>query len=54
MPELARNLPGDTGLNVTRLGFGAMEIRGVPRGPLSADVYAQAKKRLAEIGQVPA
>lgn len=32
MPELTKNLLGDTGLNVTRLGFGAMEIRGAPRG----------------------
>ncbi len=32
MPDLTKNLLGDTGLNVTRLGFGAMEIRGAPRG----------------------
>jgi len=38
MPELTKNMLGDTGLNVTRLGFGAMEIRGVPRG---RDVTAQ-------------
>ena len=32
MPELTKNMLGDTGMNVTRLGFGAMEIRGAPRG----------------------
>ncbi len=32
MPDLTKNMLGDTGLNVTRLGFGAMEIRGAPRG----------------------
>ena len=28
MPDLTKNILGDTGLNVTRLSFGAMEIRG--------------------------
>ena len=32
MPTLTKNMLGNTGLNVTRLSFGAMEIRGVPRG----------------------
>lgn len=32
MPNLSKNLLGNTGLNITRLGFGAMEIRGLPRG----------------------
>ncbi len=46
MPELTKNLLGDTGLNVTRLGFGAMEIRGAPRGrevtPEQADTILNA------------
>ncbi len=32
MPELPTATLGDTGLEVTRLGFGAMELRGAPRG----------------------
>ena len=32
MPDLTKKSLGNTGLEITRLGFGAMEIRGVPRG----------------------
>jgi aryl-alcohol dehydrogenase-like predicted oxidoreductase len=46
MPDLTKNMLGDTGLNVTRLGFGAMEIRGAPRGrdvtPEQADTILNA------------
>ncbi len=46
MPDLTENPLGDTGLNVTRLGFGAMEIRGGPRGrevtPQQADTILNA------------
>jgi aryl-alcohol dehydrogenase-like predicted oxidoreductase len=46
MPDLIKNMLGDTDLNVTRLGFGAMEIRGVPRGrdlvPEQADTILHA------------
>ncbi len=33
MPDLARKTLGRTGLEVTALGYGAMELRGEPRGP---------------------
>jgi aryl-alcohol dehydrogenase-like predicted oxidoreductase len=33
MADLPRATLGRTGLEVTRLGFGAMELRGAPRGP---------------------
>ncbi len=46
MPNLTKNPLGDTGLQITRLGFGAMEIRGVPRGrdvtPQQADTILNA------------
>jgi aryl-alcohol dehydrogenase-like predicted oxidoreductase len=32
MPDLARTMLGRTGLEVTKLGFGAMELRGPARG----------------------
>lgn len=32
MTALTKSSLGNTGLEITRLGFGAMEIRGVPRG----------------------
>ena len=31
--ELQRRVLGRTGLEVTQLGFGAMELRGAPHGP---------------------
>ena len=39
---------GRTGTDVTILGYGAMELRGLPRGPQVADedLYEEAKKRL--------
>ncbi len=33
MPNLAKRTLGRTGLEVTALGYGAMELRGEPRGP---------------------
>lgn len=46
MPTLTKNMLGNTGLNVTRLSFGAMEIRGTPRGrditPKQADTILNA------------
>lgn len=33
MPELVKRTLGRTGLEVTALGYGAMELRGPPRGP---------------------
>ena len=33
MPQLPRRTLGRTGLEVTALGYGAMELRGEPRGP---------------------
>jgi len=41
MAELARSTLGRTGLNVTRLGYGAMELRGAPRGPEVSDGDAE-------------
>src|SRR6185503_19356309 len=32
MPDLPKRTLGRTGLEVTTLGYGAMELRGVPRG----------------------
>ena len=32
MADLPRRQLGRTGLNVTMLGYGAMELRGAPRG----------------------
>jgi len=40
MPELARRPLGRTGLEVTTLGFGAMELRGPPNGPEISDADA--------------
>ena len=37
MPDLARKTLGRTGLEVTALGYGAMELRGEPRGPAVSD-----------------
>ncbi len=42
MPSLARRTLGRTGLEVTALGYGAMELRGEPRGPAISDVEADA------------
>jgi aryl-alcohol dehydrogenase-like predicted oxidoreductase len=41
MSELARRTLGRTGLEVTTLGFGAMELRGVPMGPKISDDEAE-------------
>lgn len=49
MPELPTARLGDTGLEVTRLGFGAMEIRGVQRGsdvPRGRDVTPAQVERI--------
>jgi aryl-alcohol dehydrogenase-like predicted oxidoreductase len=37
MPELPRRTLGRTGLEVTTLGYGAMELRGLPTGPDLSD-----------------
>lgn len=37
MADLARRTLGRTGIDVTTLGFGAMELRGEPRGPAITD-----------------
>src|ERR1700687_1651083 len=41
MSELPRRMLGRTGLNVTTLGYGAMELRGAPSGPAVADTTAE-------------
>jgi aryl-alcohol dehydrogenase-like predicted oxidoreductase len=66
--KIPSNIFGRTGLDITKLGYGAMEVRGTRTnivgtksvahllenvaaaalGPLSAEIYAEAKKRLAE------
>lgn len=60
---------GRTGLDITRLGHGAMEIRGTPRGRDISDddarriltavldsgiTYVEAKRRLDQAGGSPA
>jgi aryl-alcohol dehydrogenase-like predicted oxidoreductase len=40
MPNLPKRTLGRTGLDVTTLGFGAMELRGAPRGPEVSDQAA--------------
>lgn len=40
MKQLERRILGRTGLEVTTLGYGAMELRGGPRGPEVADDVA--------------
>lgn len=42
MPNLAKRTLGRTGLEVTALGYGAMELRGEPRGPAVTDAEASA------------
>jgi aryl-alcohol dehydrogenase-like predicted oxidoreductase len=41
MPELPKRLLGRTGLDVTTLGYGAMELRGAPRGRDVSDAQAE-------------
>src|SRR5215471_19214295 len=45
MPSTSTGLPtrtlGRTGLQVTQLGYGAMELRGAPRGPAVDDAQAE-------------
>jgi aryl-alcohol dehydrogenase-like predicted oxidoreductase len=41
MPELPRRTLGKTGLEVTTLGYGAMELRGGPRGPEVSDADSE-------------
>jgi aryl-alcohol dehydrogenase-like predicted oxidoreductase len=41
MTQLPRSELGKTGLEVTRLGYGAMELRGAPRGPEVPDAVAE-------------
>ena len=38
--DLERRVLGQTGLEVTTLGFGAMELRGAPNGPDVSDAHA--------------
>ena len=40
--QLATATLGRTGLEVTRLGYGAMEVRGGPRGRATTDAEAEA------------
>ena len=40
MPKLPTHTLGRTGLEVTALGYGAMELRGEPRGPAISDEQA--------------
>lgn len=40
MTSLPRRMLGRTGLEVTTLGYGAMELRGAPRGPEVSDEQA--------------
>lgn len=41
MSELPKRMLGRTGLQVTTLGYGAMELRGAPRGPEVSDEAAE-------------
>src|SRR6185503_732812 len=41
MPELPKRTLGRTGMDVTTLGYGAMELRGAPRGRDVSDEQAQ-------------
>src|SRR3990172_2855305 len=41
MPELPKRQLGRTGLQVTTLGYGAMELRGAPRGRDVSDEQAE-------------
>jgi aryl-alcohol dehydrogenase-like predicted oxidoreductase len=41
MTDLPRRTLGRTGVEVTTLGFGAMELRGPPRGPELSDTEAE-------------
>lgn len=41
MSDLPRQTLGRTGMNVTTLGYGAMELRGAPRGPEITDDEAR-------------
>src|SRR5687767_14876458 len=41
MSNLPRTTLGRTGLEVTKLGYGAMELRGAPRGPEISDEEAE-------------
>jgi aryl-alcohol dehydrogenase-like predicted oxidoreductase len=41
MPDLPKRTLGRTGLDVTALGYGAMELRGVPRGRDVSDEQAE-------------
>jgi hypothetical protein len=40
MPDLPKRALGRTGLEVTTLGYGAMELRGAPRGRDISDEQA--------------
>jgi aryl-alcohol dehydrogenase-like predicted oxidoreductase len=41
MPDIPTRILGKTGVEVTTLGFGAMELRGGPRGPEITDTQAE-------------
>src|ERR1700716_3740933 len=41
MPDLPKRTLGRTGLDVTALGYGAMELRGAPRGRDVSDEQAE-------------
>jgi aryl-alcohol dehydrogenase-like predicted oxidoreductase len=51
MTEIPRRTLGRTGLEVSTLGYGAMELRGAPTGPdLSADDAATLLNELLDVG----
>ena len=51
MTEIPRRTLGRTGLEVSTLGYGAMELRGAPNGPdLSADDAATLLNELLDVG----
>ena len=55
MSDLPRTTLGRTGLEVTKLGYGAMELRGSPRGPEISDeqVSAETTELLGRLGKAP-
>jgi aryl-alcohol dehydrogenase-like predicted oxidoreductase len=58
MADLPKRELGRTGLQVTMLGYGAMELLqsnldALRRGPLPPALYAEAKRRLADAGFTP-
>ena len=48
MSDLPKRTLGRTGLEVTTLGYGAMELRGAPNGPNIPDEQAEKIKTVGE------